>query len=78
MAVAIARVELGRVNATDLHADVDIAVNRIRAQLLALQSLQLLAKAGDEHGKRMFDRVNAADPFWAFAVGEYETQIDAV
>jgi hypothetical protein len=72
VAVAITRVELGKVNATDLHKDTDIAVNRIRAQLLALEALGLLAKTGDEHGKRMFERIDHSDRFWAFVVNEYE------
>jgi hypothetical protein len=72
VAVAITRVGLGKVNATDLHKDTDIAVNRIRAQLLALEALGLLAKTGDENGKRMFERLDDHDRFWSFAIGEYE------
>jgi hypothetical protein len=52
-------------------------VNRIRAQLLGLESLSLLVKSGDEHGKRMFECVDPADPFWAFATGQYEAQLPA-
>jgi hypothetical protein len=77
VAVAITRVGLGKVNATDLHKDTDIAVNRIRAQLLALEALGLLAKTGDENGKRMFERLDDHDRFWAFAIGEYEGVIRA-
>ncbi len=72
VAVAIARIELGKVNATDLHREVDVAVNRIRAQLLALEGLGLLARIGDENGKRMFQRCHDEDRFWAFALGEFE------
>jgi hypothetical protein len=75
VAVAITRVELGKVNATDLHRDIDVAVNRIRTQLLVLESLGLLAKIGDEDGKRMFERLDRDDRFWEFVVGEYETAI---
>jgi hypothetical protein len=50
-------------------------VNRIRAQLLALESLGLLARTGGEDGKRMFDRIDGSHRFWAFAVGEYEDQV---
>lgn len=72
VAVAITRVTLGKVSATDLGRDVDMAINRIRAQLLALEALGLLAKTGDEDGKRMFQRTNDDDRFWGFAIGEYE------
>lgn len=72
VAVAITRVELGKVNATDLHRDVDIAVNRIRTQLLALERLGLLGKTGSEDGKRMFKRLHPDDHFWKFVLVEYE------
>jgi hypothetical protein len=75
VAVAITRVQLGKVNATDLHRDIDVAVNRIRAQLLVLESLQLLRKTGSEEGKRMFQRIDDQDPFWQFAVSEYESVV---
>ncbi len=78
VAVAIKRVALGKVSATDLGRDVDMAVNRIRAQLLALEALGLLAKTGDEDGKRMFQRTNDDDRFWGFAVGEYEDIIGSL
>jgi len=77
VAVAITRVELGRVNATDLHHDTGIAVNRVRAQLLALESLGLLAKTGNDNGKRVFTRVDRDDRFWSFAVGEYADRMEA-
>lgn len=73
VAVAVTRVQLGKVNATDLHRDIDVAVNRIRAQLLVLESLRLLRRTGSEDGKRMFQRVDDQDPFWGFVVGEYES-----
>lgn len=72
VAVAIARVELGKVNATDLHRDIDVAVNRIRAQLLALEAMGLLAKTGNEDNKRMFKLLDPDDRFWTFAVAEYQ------
>src|SRR5207245_232311 len=75
VAVAITRVVLGKVSATDLGRDLDMAVNRIRAQLLALEALGLLAKTGDEDGKRMVQRTNDDDRFWGFAVGEYDDVI---
>jgi hypothetical protein len=75
VAVAITRVALGKVSATDLGRDLDMAVNRIRAQLLALEALGLLAKTGDEDGKRMFQRTSDEDRVWGFAVGEYEDVI---
>jgi hypothetical protein len=75
VAVGITRVELGKVNATDLHRDIDVAVNRIRTQLLALDSLALVSKTGNEDGKRMFMQVDRNDRFWKFAVAEYEMVI---
>ena len=72
VAIAISRVELGKVNATELHGDIEVAVNRIRTQLLAMKNLGLLAEIGNEHGKRMFKQVDPNDRFWAFAVAEYE------
>lgn len=77
VAVAITRVEIGRINATDLHRDTGIAVNRVRAQLLALESLGLLRRTGNEEGKRVFERLNRDDRFWAFALGEYQDQLHA-
>jgi hypothetical protein len=76
VAVAITRVELGLVNATDLHRDVDVAVNRIRAQLLALTAMGHLAKTGDQDGKRMYLRVDDGDPFWAFVVDTYQRELE--
>ena len=73
VAVAITRVARGRVNATDLHHEIDVAVNRIRSQLLVMVDLELLQKVGVEHGKRMFEVCDKNDPFWKFAVHEYET-----
>jgi hypothetical protein len=75
VAVGIMRFQLGRVNATDLSREVDVAVNRIRAQLLALEALELLKRTGSEDGKRMFERVDDHDRFWAFACGEFDDQI---
>src|SRR3954452_25027830 len=72
VAVGISRVALGEVNATDLHQDVDVAVNRIRKQLLDLESLELLTKTGGGGGKRIFKVLDPADRFWKFAVSEYE------
>jgi hypothetical protein len=72
VAVAITRVQLGKVNATDLNRDIDVAVNRIRTQLLALEALGLLEKTGKEDGKRMFKRCNPDDHFWKFVIAEYE------
>ncbi len=72
VAVAITRVELGKVNATDLNRDIDVAVNRIRTQLLLFESLELLKKTANEHGKRMFEVANPKDHFWKFAVAEFE------
>lgn len=71
VAVVVDRVELGRVNATDLNRAVDLAVNRIRSQLLALESLGLLRRTGNEQNKRMFEQVNPEDRFWKFAAEEY-------
>ena len=73
VAVAITRVELGRVNATDLHNEIKVATNRIRSQLLVMVELELLRPAGVENGKRIFERCNKNDPFWKFAVHEFET-----
>lgn len=75
VAAAIASVELGKVNATDLHQDVGLAVNRIRAQLLALVRLGLLEKAGRDDGKRVFKVMDRGDRFWRFATAEYEMVI---
>jgi hypothetical protein len=72
VAVAITRVETGRVNATDLHRDIDVAVNRIRSQLLVMEKLRLLRKVGVENGKRLFERCDEDDLFWKFVVNEYE------
>ncbi len=73
VAYAITRVELGRVNATDLHRDIDLAVNRIRSQLLLLVSMHLLAETGGgEGGKRMFEVQDREDVFWKFVVHEFE------
>src|SRR5690349_6172809 len=58
VAVAVAHSQLGRVNATDLHRVLDLAVNRIRAQLLALEAIGRLERLPDENGKRMFARVD--------------------
>jgi len=71
VAVAAARTALDSVNATDLHREVDLAVNRIRAQLLALEILGYLRKAGIKNGKRLFSRAEDNHRFWAFALGEY-------
>jgi hypothetical protein len=73
VAVATTRVALGKVNATDLHSDIDVAVNRIRAQLLVLESLGLLRRTANEDGKRMFERVDDNDRFWGFVVSEFES-----
>jgi len=71
--VAIAQIELGRVNATDLARRVDIAVNRVRSQLLALEAMNLLAEVGGgEGGRRMFEVQNRDDLFWAFVQNEFE------
>lgn len=73
VAVAITRVERGRVNATDLHRELDVAVNRIRSQLLVMVDMRLLQQVGVEHGKRMFEVCDRNDPFWSFAVHECKT-----
>jgi Fe2+ or Zn2+ uptake regulation protein len=70
VAVAITRVERGRINATDLHREIDVAVNRIRNQLLVMEDLRLLQQVGVENGKRVFEVCNRSDPFWKFAVHE--------
>ena len=77
VAVAISRVALGRVNATDLHRELDVAVNRIRSQLLVMVDLKLLREAGVEHGKRIFERCDADDLFWKFAQHEFEAVLKA-
>lgn len=71
VALAITRVELGKVNATDLHRNVEVAVNRIRAQLLHFQSLDLLGATENELGKHMFKVLDPDDHFWKFVVDEY-------
>jgi hypothetical protein len=77
VAVAITRVELGKVNATDLNREVDIAVNRVRSQLLVLESMHLLAETGGgEGGRRMFEVQNRDDPFWSFALNEFEQAVE--
>lgn len=73
VAVAITRVERGRVNATDLHRELDVAVNRIRSQLLVMVDMRLLQQVGVEHGKHMFEVCDRNDPFWNFAVHECKT-----
>ncbi len=78
VSVAITQVELGKVNATDLSRDIDIAVNRIRTQLLLFESLGLLRKTTNEHGKRMFEVANPEDHFWKFAVAEFEMVLRGV
>jgi len=73
VAIAITSVETGKVNPTDLHREIDVAVNRIRSQLLAMVELQLLRKVGIENGKRIFETRDPEDLFWKFAVHEFDT-----
>jgi hypothetical protein len=75
VAVAVARVALGRVNATDLSRDVALAVNRVRAQLLALEALGLLTTVPTDDGRRVFLRVDDTDRFWSFVVDEFDDVI---
>jgi hypothetical protein len=72
VAVAITRVELGKVNATDLNRQIDVAVNRIRTQLLLFEALELLKRTDKEHGKSMFEVADPEDHFWKFVVDEFE------
>lgn len=78
VAVAITRIELGKVNATDLARDIDVAVNRIRTQLLLFESLELLKKTASEHGKRMFEVTDPKDHFWKYAAAEFEMVVRGV
>lgn len=77
VAVAIAHTALDSVNATDLHRDIDVAVNRIRAQLLALETLGYVRATGIHNGKRLFSLANNEHRFWTFVVGEYDDCIKA-
>ena len=63
------------VNATDLQWELQLAANRVRAQLLSLSELGLLTEgAPGVNGKRMF--VRAQSPFWTFSLEWYATCVD--
>jgi hypothetical protein len=71
VAVAVALSPDGAVNATDLSWDLQIANNRVRAQLLVLRDAGFLQEApGDRGGRRWFVRLD--DPFWDFVLRHYE------
>jgi hypothetical protein len=76
VAVAIALSDDGVVNATDLHWDLRLAVNRVRAQILALADSGMLTESiAGENGKRMFVRVSGG--FWDFCLEWYADSIGA-
>jgi len=70
VAVAVALSEDGVVNATDLSWSLQIANNRVRAQLLALTELGFLQPdEGGDSRKRQYLRLD--DPFWETCLDLY-------
>ena len=74
VSVAVALAKDGIVNATDLHWELMLAANRVRAQLLALAAADLVVEtAPGLNGKRMFMRMDS--PFWDFCLETYAAAI---
>lgn len=71
VALAIAAAQDGAVNATDLSWELQLANNRVRAQLVAMADLGLLQPVPpDSGGKRWYVRLDSQ--FWDVCVDLYE------